>query len=112
MIDKYLLIPNSDDLKIEDPATYERNLLLHRINTELVPEFEEAGRNNTNFHSYDVAISESVIQGVAKGAFTVKYLAPDNQTTLTSGDEEYIKDRAHSNLSFFKLRSCYFIFSF
>ena len=85
--------PYSEDLTIEDPATYERNLLIHRINTELVPQFEEAGKNRTVFHSYDIDVSDSEIGTLAKGDFSLKYLAVDNQTVLGPSDEIFIKDR-------------------
>ena len=85
--------PYSEDLTVEDPATYERNLLIHRINTELVPQFEEAGKNRTVFHSYDIDVSDSEIGTLAKGDFSLKYLAADNQTVLGPADETFIKDR-------------------
>ena len=84
--------PYTEDLTIEDPATYERNLLIHRINTELVPQFEEAGKNRTVFHSYDIDVSDSEIGTLAKGDFSLKYLAADNQTVLGPSDETFIKD--------------------
>ena len=55
--------------------------------------FEEAGKNRTVFHSYDIDVSDSEIGTLAKGDFSLKYLTTDNKTALGPSDETLIKDR-------------------
>ena len=43
----------------EDPVSYDRNLLTHRINTELIPIFEDASGTNAEVLHYDYVLTQN-----------------------------------------------------
>ena len=71
------VFPYSADFFDTNPVPYKRNLLTHRINTEIVPLFIEAskfGSNSTDFRSYNLQLTQyEPVDIMFNTLFTITY---------------------------------------